>query len=179
MLIVVTGGAASGKSQHAERLLCEHASEGSRLYLATMQPFGKAAQARMLRHHALRAGKGFETVERYTDLANVSLPRSMYDGILIECMSTLLANEMFSPNGAGENAVHAIMYAVDHIYVKQCRNMVIVTNEIFSDGVSYSEQTMQYMKMLAELNQKLAQKADLVVHSVCGILIPLKGAHLL
>lgn len=39
MLILVTGGAASGKSEHAERLVCEKAQ--SRLYLATMQPFGK------------------------------------------------------------------------------------------------------------------------------------------
>lgn len=177
MLTVVTGGAASGKSQHAERLLCEQAAEGSRLYLATMQPFGEAAQARMRRHHVLRAGKGFETVERYTDLANVSLPHSMYDGILIECMSTLLANEMFSPNGAGEEAVQVILHAVDRLYVKQCRHMVIVTNEIFSDGMAYSEQTIQYMEMLAALNRKLAQKADVVVHSVCGILIPLKGVH--
>ena len=46
MLILVTGGAASGKSEHAERLVCEKAQ--SRLYLATMQPFGAAAQARML-----------------------------------------------------------------------------------------------------------------------------------
>ena len=45
MLILVTGGAASGKSEHAERLLCEKAQ--SRLYLATMQPFGKSAEARI------------------------------------------------------------------------------------------------------------------------------------
>ena len=44
MLILVTGGAASGKSEHAERLVCEKAQ--SRLYLATMQPFGKSAEAR-------------------------------------------------------------------------------------------------------------------------------------
>lgn len=179
MLILVTGGAASGKSEHAERLLCERAPEGSRLYLATMQPFGAAAQARMLRHHALRAGKGFETVERYTHLSSIVLPKRMYDGILVECMSTLLANEMFSPDGAGTDAVQAIMQAVDALYLKQCRNMVIVTNEIFSDGETYSEETAQYMQMLAELNQLLARKADTVVHSVCGILIPLKGAHLL
>lgn len=179
MLILVTGGAASGKSQHAERLLCERAREGSRLYLATMQPFGAEAQARMLRHHALRAGKGFQTIERYTDLTHVKLPENKYDGILLECLSTLLANEMFSPDGAGEHAVPAILQAVDTLYPHCCQTLVIVTNEIFSDGITYPAQTMQYMQMLAQLNEILAQKADLVVHSVCGILIPLKGAHLL
>ena len=178
MLILVTGGAASGKSAHAERILCERTAAGSRLYLATMQPFGEAAHMRMLRHHALRAGKGFETIERYTSLASMILPK-MYDGILVECMSTLLANEMFTPGAAGVDAVSAILQAIDALYLNQCRDMVIVTNEIFSDAENYSEQTIQYMRMLAKINQALSQKADVVVYSVCGILVPLKGAHLL
>ena len=90
MLILVTGGAASGKSEHAERLVCEKAQ--SRLYLATMQPFGKSAEARIARHRALRAGKGFATVERTLDLANLRLSRQ-YDGILLEDLGNLLANE--------------------------------------------------------------------------------------
>ena len=92
MLILVTGGAASGKSEHAERLGCEKAQ--SRLYLATMQPFGKSAEARIARHRALRAGKGFATVERTLDLANLRLSRQ-YDGILLEDLGNLLANELF------------------------------------------------------------------------------------
>ncbi len=92
MLILVTGGAASGKSEHAERLVCEKAQ--SRLYLATMQPFGKSAEARIARHRALRAGKGFATVERTLDLANLRLSQQ-YDGILLEDLGNLLANELF------------------------------------------------------------------------------------
>ena len=96
MLILVTGGAASGKSEHAERLVCEKAQ--SRLYLATMQPFGKSAEARIARHRALRAGKGFATVERTLDLANLRLSRQ-YDGILLEDLGNLLSNELFAPEG--------------------------------------------------------------------------------
>lgn len=95
MLILVTGGSASGKSAHAERLLCEHAAS-SRLYLATMQPFGAAAQKRIARHRALRQGKGFQTVERPLNLAGLELPRR-YDGILLEDLGNLLANELFAP----------------------------------------------------------------------------------
>ena len=51
MLILVTGGAASGKSEHAERLVCEKAQ--SRLYLATMQPCGKRGIGRFERERAL------------------------------------------------------------------------------------------------------------------------------
>ena len=48
---------------------------------------------RILRHRQMRAGKGFETVERYTDLKGLKLdPDSV---VLLECMSNLTANEMF------------------------------------------------------------------------------------
>ena len=97
-------------------------------------------------------------------MAHVELPAKMYDGIKLECMSTLLANEIFSPDGAGENAVSAILQAVDSLYPRCCQTLVVVTNEIFSDGIEYPAQTMQYMKQLAQLNAVLAQKADVVVH---------------
>ena len=114
MLILVTGGAASGKSEHAERLVCEKAQ--SRLYLATMQPFGKSAEARIARHRALRAGKGFATVERTLDLANLRLSRQ-YDGILLEDLGNLLANELFAPEGAGAgSAFDSIVAGVDAGY---------------------------------------------------------------
>lgn len=176
MLIVITGGAASGKSAQAERILCERADPGSRLYLATMQPFSEAARARMLRHHKLRAGKGFETIERYTGLDSLKLERQ-YDGILLECMSNLLANEQFSPEGAGENAVADILQGVDTLRA-QCRDLVIVTNEIFSDGERYPEETMQYMRMLGQINCALAERADTVLYTVCGILLAQKGTIL-
>ena len=139
MLIVITGGAASGKSAQAERILCKRAAHGgSRLYLATMQPFGQAARARMLRHHKLRAGKGFDTVERYTGLEHLKLERQ-YDGILLECMSNLLANEQFSPDGVGQAyAVTGILRGIDALRA-QC-GLVVVTNEIFSDGKRYPEE---------------------------------------
>ena len=72
MLILVTGGAASGKSEHAEKIICARAH--SKLYLATMQPFGKSARARIARHRKLREGKGFHTVERSLDLKGLQNP---------------------------------------------------------------------------------------------------------
>ncbi len=131
MLILVTGGSASGKSAHAERLLCEHAA-GSRLYLATMQPFGAAAQKRIARHRALRQGKRFETVECPLNLAGLELSRR-YDGILLEDLGNLLANELFAPAGAKDAAFGSILAGIERLQ-DCCETLVIVTNEIFSDG---------------------------------------------
>ena len=172
MLILATGGAASGKSAHAERLLCEH-TRYSRLYLATMQPFGAAAQARIARHLALRQGKGFETIERPLDLARLTLVQQ-YDGILLEDLGNLLANEIFAPEGAGDAAFGSILAGIDHLQ-DCCETLVVVTDEIFSDGVEYPPETARYIHDLAALNRALAARADAVYESICGILLPLKG----
>ena len=54
--------------------------------------------------------------------------------------------------------------------------LVIVTNEVGMDGISYSDGTMQYISAMAELNQKTAQMADTVIECVCGIPLVIKGA---
>lgn len=172
MLILVAGGAASGKSGHAERLACEAAPQGGRLYVATMQPFGTAAQRRIARHRELRKGKGFVTAERYTRLAGFIPPRR-FEGILLECLSNLLANEMFSPEGAGE-AAQAVIDGVLALE-QRCGTLVVVTNEIFSDGIAYPEETMRYLQALAAVNRELAGHAGQVYESVCGILCRIKG----
>lgn len=172
MLILITGGAASGKSAHAERILCQHAKE-HRLYLATMEPFGEEAQSRIARHRAMRLDKGFETLEWYRNLPALTLDRP-YHGILLECMSNLLANEIFSPDGAGEDAIPCILEGVRKLCtVSDC--LVIVTNEIFADGLPYPEATKRYIQKLGALNAALTQLADGVAESVCGLLLPLKG----
>lgn len=171
MLILVTGGSASGKSAHAERLLCEHAAS-SRLYLATMQPFGAAAQKRIARHRALRQGKGFQTVERPLNLAGLELPRR-YDGILLEDLGNLLANELFAPEGAKDAAFGSILAGIERLQ-DCCETLVIVTNEIFSDGLPYPAETVRYIELLGRLNAALCARADAAYESVCGILLPIK-----
>ena len=112
MLVLVTGGAASGKSEHAEKIICARAH--SKLYLATMQPFGKSARARIARHRKLREGKGFHTVERSLDLKGLQMDRH-YDGILLEDLGNLLANEIFSPDGTAQNCVNSILDGVEKL----------------------------------------------------------------
>ena len=70
MILLVTGGSASGKSEYAENraLQLAKAEQKKLIYLAAMKPFGEEAAKRIERHRQLRAGKGFETVERYTDI---------------------------------------------------------------------------------------------------------------
>ena len=68
VLYIVTGGSGSGKSEYAENLAVRLAKGQALYYVAAMQPCGEEGQERIRRHRALRAGKGFETIECYTNI---------------------------------------------------------------------------------------------------------------
>ena len=162
MLILVIGGSGSGKSGTAENIAV---GLGGRLtYIAAMEPRDEESVKRVERHRTARRGKGFETVERYTDIKGLNIGGTA----LLECMSNLLANEMYSPDGAGENAVEEILAGIEHL-CGQCDNLVIVTNEVFSGGTEYDGDTKTYMKNLGYINRHIAAKANAVYEVVCGI----------
>ena len=95
MFHLITGGSGSGKSEYAEQKLMEYASHSKRnkkrYYIATMIPFGKETEEKIARHRKLRAGKGFETIECYTDLKKAAeiLQTKEAGSVLLECMSIL------------------------------------------------------------------------------------------
>lgn len=171
MMVLVTGGSGSGKSAFAEDRVLSF-GDAKRVYIATMQPFDEEGKKRVARHRKMRAGKGFETVERYTDLKNLSIPKDSV--VLLECMSNLAANEMFAPEGAHENTAEEILEGVKNLREK-VRHLVIVTNEIFSASDSYEGEMKAYLDALGRINQKLAQDADEAVEVVYGIPVYMKG----
>lgn len=165
MMILVTGGSGSGKSAFAEDCVVSF-GEAQRIYIATMYPFDEESKKRVLRHRTMRSGKGFETVECYTGLAEVEVPEG--STVLLECMSNLVANEMFQEDGAHEYTVEAVLKGAERLK-EQTENLVIVTNEIFSEAAAYQGETEQYQEYLGKINQRLAEMADEVAEVVYGI----------
>ena len=175
MTILVIGGAASGKSAYAERLLCSLSGDAPKVYVATMEPYGAEAAARIAKHRKARAGKGFVTLERFTNLAGLSVPDK--SAVLLEDLGNLCANEMFSPQGSGDGAETTILRGLQSLR-GQSAHVVIVSNEIFCGGTAYTGGTLQYLRTLARLHRKIAATADGVCEVVCGIPAYYKGAEL-
>ena len=171
MMTVVIGGAASGKSEYAEGLVLASAC-AKRIYIATMEPFDGECLARIEKHRRMRAEKRFETVECYTNLASVTVPPDSV--VLLECMSNLCANEMYSPHGRGDRAAEVILRGVEHLK-EQCGDLVVVSNEVFSGGSSYQGDTLRYLRLLGRVNRHLAAMADNVCEVACGIPVYYKG----
>jgi adenosylcobinamide kinase/adenosylcobinamide-phosphate guanylyltransferase len=98
-------------------------------------------------------------------------------------MSNLLANEIYEPDGGLRNIIFDENYAdKKRLYSvivspiielgKAAKDVVVVTNDIFSDGRHFTgeyEETEEYCRLLGCLNIMLAQEADTVTEVVCGI----------
>ena len=206
MLLLVIGGSANGKSEYAEARAVAAACKAEntdlcgdgrkKYYVAAMKPFGEEAGKRIARHRTLRAGKGFETLERYTDLAGLCRERPDLAGqtVLVECLSNLTANEMFEPEGAGAaGAEEAIMLGIQSLS-ELAETLIVVTADVFgegripekrdvqsssvstaSDGDSAEDMTIEYVRILGRINARLAQMADEVVEVVYSIPVKQKG----
>lgn len=212
MFYLITGGSGSGKSGYAENLARKLGkstapdTEAAPLYyIATMRVWDEEGRARVRKHRLQREGKGFLTLERFTDMEKLELPEK--EGIiLLECLSNLTANEFYDyaakreRDSAGcrgseteiqdssdgrdtekgfsqeeEAAVaETLVRGILHLRTL-CRHLVTVTNEVFSDGIIYDPETESYIRILAEVNRRLAEAADGVTEVVCGLPAAVKG----
>ena len=194
MITLVTGGSGSGKSAYAESLL--YSCEGIRYYIATVQIYDAEGEKKVERHRKLRAGKGFLTIESPMNVGKIQFVCAGEPGqaqyrqeaerkgqcssekksALLECMSNLTANEMFTKDGmkSEDEVVEKIVSEIQTLSQK-LDNLVIVTNNVFEDGVIYDAGTMEYLRALGRINAALARLADRVAEVVVGIPVELKG----
>lgn len=194
MMELVTGGSGSGKSAYAEMSLCSISRPGSGgraaedikenteekkteqrpplYYIATMPSWDKETEKKIERHRVMRSGKGFLTLEWYTDLEgrlkSGDCPPMKGAGVLVECLSNLTANEMYMESGAGEGAAEAVVRGIMELK-RRCAHLVVVTNDVFAESASDTPEMRQYKENLGKINQVLAGEADRVTEVVRGI----------
>lgn len=191
MIHLVTGGSGSGKSAYAEKLVTEQYKEDFKYYIATMQVYDEEGKARIKRHRQMRSGKGFTTIEQPVCIEEALTKIAKWEGkqcvaaqeemegkqciALVECMSNLVANEIFQEEEIGPcAAVERILKGIKTLS-KHLHGLVIVTNNVFEDGIEYDTGTKEYLKALGQINEGLASMADTVTEVVVGIPVPLKG----
>ena len=171
MLTLVTGGSGSGKSEFAEDMSVSYESKNL-IYIATMFPYDDECFKKIERHRIMRENKNFSTIESFINLKKVEIPKN--STVLLDCMSNLVANEMYHENGAKEKTVDSILEGIKHIN-SIADNLVIVTNEVFSDGIEYDSETKKYLKNLGDINSEIGRISDNVVEVVYTIPIYHKG----
>ena len=176
MMTLIIGGSGSGKSAYAENRLEMSAFDRRKYYIATMQVFDKEGQAKVDRHKMLRKDKGFITIEQQLDIEKALDKMGDASGCaLLECMSNLVANEMFSgtePKSEAEVTVKILEGMT--LLTNKLSQLVVVSNNVFEDGQVYDDTTMEYIRAMGKINEKLAQMADEVIEVVVGIPVEIK-----
>lgn len=179
-LLLITGGSGSGKSAYAERTLLSRMPPeggGRAVYLATMENTGPEAAARVARHRAMRArhgaaaGRTFVTLEQPVDLGGAAVLPG--DFVLVEDLGNLLANELWSPAGAGRAGAEARILSGVRALMERAVLLAVVSVDIFAGGDGYDPETLDYIRTLGRLHRALAALAEETAEVVCGI--PLVG----
>ena len=188
MITLIYGGSGSGKSEYAEDLVVQ-SNYKDRFYLATMAASDEESRQRVTKHRKQRSGKGFVTLEHPVDIKKAILqiseitsgdfetdiPESRASVVLLECMSNLVANEMFRDGiiNSKDYCVNKILEEVEEL-AREISSLIIVSNNIYEDGVDYDQSTKDYLQALGEINCRLAEQAVQVIEVVVGIPVIVK-----
>jgi len=185
-LVLILGGARSGKSTYAEELA---ARLGERvLYVATAEALDGEMQARVLSHRARRP-ESWQTLEaplRVGEALEAHTPDPGADLILLDCLTLLVSNVILSggpdaPEPEADTAWLSIQAELDALLAAHRRlavPLIIVSNEVGLGVVPPYSLGRTYRDCLGWANQALARAADRVILMVAGLPVDAKALPL-
>jgi len=183
MKIFISGGCKNGKSGCAQKLARAQkpnfgSSPDALFYIATMRPVDSEDDERIARHRREREGWGFTTIEQPVDIEKILVKCGHESSFLLDSLTALLANEMFFPDGnVNENATEKIKDGLLRITGK-IKNIVMVSDFIYSDAFLYDSFTEKYMRSLAEIDRVAARNCDVVLEAAYTSLTIHKGREM-
>ena len=180
-MILVTGGARSGKSRHAEALIGDSSQV---LYIATSQILDDEMAAR-IEHHRQGRPEHWRTVERWQHLdALITAENDPHEAILLECITTMVTNQLFalggdsSPDGWDYAAMERSIEDEIRVLIDACQRcpakVVLVTNEVGMGIVPENRLARHFRDIAGRVNQRLAAASDEVWLVVSGIGVKIK-----
>ena len=175
MIILLVGGSKSGKSMAAQRYAKKlKRIDGSLYYVATMKPYDDEDLKRIENHINERKGWGFTTIEKSQDIKEIISKVKSNDTLLIDSITSLVTNEMFPKSGFVSEVSDKIISDIKFI-ANSTKNLVIVTDYLFSDSIIYDDYTDVFRRELGNINISLASIADIVIEFSFGNEIIHKG----
>ncbi len=173
-LILITGGASSGKSMFAEKLAKESGSNVT--YLATMPRLEDDSElSAKIKAHTSRRPQNWNTVETTTEIALQvgKLP----DGpgiVILDCLSAYVSNLMVERKSTLEEILAEARTTMEACSKREDWKFLFVTNEVGSGIIPENSMARSYRELLGRVNQLVAQSAAQVYLCVCGIPVKIK-----
>ena len=164
-IILVTGGARSGKSAIAESRTLSLGEAA--IYIATAQPFDSEMEDRIATHKA-RRGAAWRTHAEPLDLCSAL---TLTDGVprLVDCLTLWLSNLILAGRDWRPEGVRLV-----ETLGAQAAPVVLVTNEVGAGIVPENRLSRIFRDAAGTLNQQVAQVADEVILAVCGLPMKVK-----
>lgn len=182
-LILVTGGARSGKSSFAEKKA--GAFGESILYIATATAFDDEMKERVRRHQMQRPAS-WKTLEAYRDFGAI-LPGMLngMDAVMLDCITVMVSNIMLQAamdwEGLSVETINCVEKEVSaqvgillSIIEKSVLPFVLVTNELGMGVVPPTVLGRSVRDIAGRVNQQIAKAADEVYLCVSGIPVRIK-----
>ena len=167
-IVLVLGGARSGKSRYAERLAAEH--RGERVYVATAEAGDEEMRQRIMDHRR-RRGDGWRTVEEPLRLPEVLASEATAGRfVLIDCLTLWISN-IIGKDGdvaGGVETLAALLGSLEG-------TVVIVSNEVGLGIVPENALARRFRDAAGLANQRIAEAASEVVFMAAGQPLKLKG----
>ncbi len=159
-VVLVGGGARSGKSRYALQLARRH---GPRLvFLATAEPLDREMEARIAQHRADRPTE-FTTVEEPLKIADV-IRKQDADAIVVDCLTLWLSNVMLSFGRDVDGDIDSVVDAAR----SSPATVILVTNEVGCGIIPETTLGRDFRDRTGILNQRVAAIADEVYWMVFG-----------
>ncbi|MDE2853212.1 MAG: bifunctional adenosylcobinamide kinase/adenosylcobinamide-phosphate guanylyltransferase [Chloroflexota bacterium] len=171
-LILLLGGARSGKSRYAERWAREHADNA--LFVATARASDADMRARIAEHRASRPSHWHTLEAPHNTAGQIACSTVEHDALILDCITLMTSNILLNlPDSATQEAANAaVLHEVDCLLEVQARSKstwLLVSNEVGMGVVPPTRLGNLYRDMLGRANQRLAAAADEVLLLVAGI----------
>ena len=163
-LVLVLGGARSGKSDVALKYAEEHFD--SPLFLATARVLDEEMSERVRLHRAAR-GPHWHLLEEPLEMPDALKNRcERFDAVLIDCVTVWLGNVMIEK---GEKQIGIYEDQLLEALSSRKQAIIIVSNEVGMGIVPESPMGRAFRDIAGRMNQKIAAMADKVILTVAGI----------
>lgn len=187
-MILITGGARSGKSSFGESLLV---SQKNVLYIATAIAFDNEMKERIKKHRQ-RRNKDWETLETFRAVGDkiLSLNKN-YDGIILDCITVMITNLLMqdTPNFTEQDynkldyrveetkilyEIKNLVAALKEMEIRYNTKVVLITNEIGCGIVPEKKLSREFRDIAGRINQYIASESNEVFLVVSGIPVKIK-----
>lgn len=173
-LVLIIGGARSGKSTAAERM----AREGGRvLFIATAEALDEGMRRRIESHRRYRPSH-WHTLEEPIHLGKSLLPLvELYDTFVLDCLTLWVSNLLLKeePDSDPEATILEAMGDLLDLVDRTGGRWILVSNEVGQGIVPASPLGRAYRDLLGRVNQLVAARADRAYLMVAGLALDLKS----